>query len=465
MPNPNINRKLLLFSGSGSSCFVILSGQSNARGQGTPFPSGYTGNIPNCKIFNGTTFETLNGSVTNNNQFGQPQGTYGTEMSLLKDLSTRYKTVYCMKYAVGGTGLASVAQGGDSSNWNTATVGGLYSSLVTYINSAKVLLPSNCQTLGLIWYQGEADGKTSTLADLYYSNLSSFVTSLRTATSLPSLKFYLTRVSNSVDYGVALSAPIVRMALEKYANNNYGMSYLINVDDLTFESDYTHLTAQSYIDLGLRYSSSLETAPSNLTIALSSDFAGTTISNKDWIVTGTNVSQNNKIILTNNHSGTVAFETSRKLTSRYVLASGVGEIWGRVKITWTDPTTTNESSGGFFMHTDTNNYVGVMTDVTVAGGNAMKIRKRVAGVNTDTSIAATNGSEFKIKYNTITGAYQIWYWTAGAWSSLGTGTGAVGRVKCIFTTNDSATFTGGDEYYFENFDVTIADFTTNRPTL
>ncbi len=455
----------MIFGLGGDSCFVILSGQSNARGQGTPFPSGYTGDIPNCKIFNGTSFETLNGSVTNNNQFGQPIGKYGGEMSLLKDLSTRYKTVYCMKYAIGSSGLASVAQGGDVGNWNAASVGDYFDNLIVYINAAKALLPLNCQTLGFIWYQGEADGRTATEADLYRTNLIAFINAIRTETSQPNLVFYLTRILNIADNGTALQSPTVRLALTKYAYDNYGTSYLINVDDLGIEADYTHLTAQGYIDLGIRYSDSLAVTPSKPSILLSSDFTGITVENKNWIVTGTGISQNNKIIFTNNHSGTVTFESGRKLTNRYVMPSGVGDIWGRVKMSWTDPVITTESSGGFLFFIDTNNYVGVMTDATIAGGNALRIRKRVAGVNTDTAIAATNGAELKIRYNTSSGSYQIWYWNAGAWSSLGTGTGAVGRGRFIFTCNDSATFTGGDEYYFENFDVTIADFTTNRPTL
>lgn len=459
-------RRLMIFSlGIGESCFVILSGQSNARGQGTPFPSGYTGNIPNCKIFNGTTFETLNGSVTNNNQLGQAQGTFGAEMSLLKDLSTRYKTVYCMKYAIGSSGLATVAQGGDPDNWNPATVGQYFDNLITYINTAKTLLPSTCTDLGFIWYQGEADGRSQTEADAYYPNLGTFISTIRTETSLPSLKFYLTRILNITDNGLALQSCTVRLALTKYAYDNYGTSYLVDVDDLGIAGDFTHLTATGYIDLGLMYSGLFATPPSQTSILLTSDFSGTTIENKNWAVTGTGISQNNKIIFTNDHSGTVALESGRKLTSRHVMPSGVGEIWGRVKMSWTDPTITNESSGGFLFLIDTNNYVGIVTNATVAGGNSTRIRKRVSGVNTDTAIAATNGSEFKIRYNTSTGSYQIWYWTAGAWYSVGTGTGAIGRGRFVFTTNDSATFTGGDEYYFENFDVTIADFTTNRPTL
>jgi len=459
-------RRSMIFGLGGDSCFVILSGQSNARGQGTPFPSGYTGDIPNCKIFNGTSFETLNGSVTNNNQFGQPIGKYGGEMSLLKDLSTRYKTVYCMKYAIGSSGLASVAQGGDVGNWNAASVGDYFDNLITYINAAKALIPSNCQNLGFIWYQGEADGVSSTVADLYLTNLIAFVNAVRTETAQPNLIFYLTRILNIVDNGMALQSPTVRIALTKYAFDNYGTSYLINVDDLGIAADYTHLTAQGYIDLGLRYSGILAAAPSKPSILLSSDFTGTTIENKNWAILGTGLSQNNKIIITNDHSGTVNFDVGRKLTSRYVLSSDIGNVYGRVKMSWIDPITTNESTGGFLYYIGTDDYVGVITDTSVSGGNAMKIRKRVSGVNTDTAISATNGSEIKMKYNTITGAYQIWYWNAGAWTSVGTGTGrASSRGRFIFTCNDSATFTGGDEYYFENFDVAIADFTTLRPTL
>lgn len=447
-----------------SPVFFIMAGQSNMRGKGTPFPADLQGDIANVNIWNGSSFETLNGSVDNNNQLGQAQGTFGPEMSFLKAVA-QTRQVYCVKYAVGATSLSTLAQGGTTTNWNINSISGtpLYDNLVAYVNDAIALLPTGTAIGGFFWYQGEGDSTSTTIADLYLTNLSDFISNFRTDTSQPSLKFYITRILNITDAGIATISPVVRLSQTKYAYDNYGDAYLISVDDLGIEGDYTHLTAQGYVDCGERYANSITTPPSNVSLLLSDSFSGVTISNKDWIVTGTGISQNNKLIITNNHAGTVAFESARKLTNRYVMPASTGTIYGRVKMSWTDPTQTNESTGGFLIHTDSNNYVGVITDVTVVGGNALKIRKRVAGVNTDTAIAAVNGDEFKIKYDNTTGNYEIWYWTAGAWSSLGTGTAFTSRVKFVFTTNDSATYTGGDEYYFEDFDVTLEDFTTRRP--
>lgn len=182
--------------------FIMIAGQSNARGQGTPFPAEYQGDILNGEIWNGTAFETLNGSVDNNNQLGQPQGTFGTEMSLIKDLLTRHSAVYCMKYAMGSSYLASVAQGGGASNWHPDTVGGLYDNLVSYTNLAIAALPANCTTGGLYWYQGCADSTTSALAILYPANISYFISSFKTDTNQPDLKVFLTRILNIGDNGL-----------------------------------------------------------------------------------------------------------------------------------------------------------------------------------------------------------------------------------------------------------------------
>lgn len=453
------------FKGTGllAPIFITIAGQSNARGQGTPFPAEYQGDILNGEIWNGTAFETLNGSVDNNNQFGQAQGTFGMEMSLIKDLLTRHSAVYCMKYAIGSSGLASVAQGGSAGNWNPATVAEYFDTLVAEANQAIALLPSGYIDGGFFWYQGEADSLNATVADLYHTNLTTFITDYRTETSQPTKKFYIVRILNITDNGAALQSPTVRLAETKYTYDNYGNSYLINVDDLGIEADFTHLTATGYVDLGLRASASLATPPDQKSICLSDDFS--TIANKNWLITGTGITASSGAAFTQAHAGTIAFDTGRKITCRYVMPSGLGNCWGRMKMSWTDPVQTLESSGGFLFYIDVNNYVGVMTDAGVAGGNAIRIRKRLASTNTDTPVAAVNGDEFKIKYNTATGAYEIFYWTAGAWSSLGTGTGAVGRGRFICTTNDSVTFTGGDVYTFQEFDFTIADFTTRRPTL
>lgn len=450
--------------GSGeSTAFVELWGQSNMRGEGTPFPAEYQGEIEGVSIFDGAAYVPLNGSVDNNNQFGQPQGTFGPEMSMLKQLATIYDHVYCYKRAIGSSGLASVAQGGSVGNWNPAEAGDYYDDLVTYANLAIAALPAGAVHLGVFGDQGEGDGGTAAISNLYYSNLDLFVTSYRTDTGRPTLKFHFNRVFNITDFSTSDFTPRVRWATQKYAYDNRANGvYVINRDDQPKAADNIHMTATGYVNQGIRMADAVTTPPANLTTIYSTDFPGASLATDSWQTNGTAPTVgSNKLTFTNDHAGTVAFESGRNCLSRYV--ANRGNLYARVKMSWTDPVQNGQSLTGFLMHMDTNNYIAIFTDTTIAGGNGIKVRQRLAGVNTDTAVAAVNGDEFKIAYNATTGVYATYYWSGGAWVQLTSGTAFTGTVKPFFTASDSAAFTGGDTSVFENFDYTIEDFTTLRP--
>lgn len=457
---------LIVDSGLKNSIFVIMAGQSNMRGQGTPFPSDLQGSFAGINIWNGTNFVTLNGSVENNNQFGQAIAKFGPEMSFLVELKKKYRNVYCMKYAIGASYLASEAQGGTTNNWSPDEVGLNFDTFVAETNQAILQIPTKTVTGGFFWYQGEADSTTVPISQLYQANLAAFITAYRSETSQPNLKFFITRILNITSGGAALSSPRVRTAQTTYAHLNYGSAYLISVDDLGIEADFTHLTAQGYVDLGIRYAQSLVTAPDDITVLWTDDFDGTVFDTDNWTASGASsstITQNDSIIITSDHAGTIAFVSGRKYQHRYIISTG--SAYSRVKMSWTDPVQTNECTSMFALWQDDNNYIAWMTDVTIAGGNATKIRKRVGGVNTDTTCTAVNGDECKFVFNTSTGAYSLHRWTGSAWSSIGSGTAFTGQVQPIFTANDAATFTGGDTSIFEEFDMTIDDFTTRRPTI
>ena len=461
MPNTVINRRLTL-SGSQSIAFVELWGQSNMRGEGTPFPSEYQGYIANVKIFDGTSYVGLNGSALNNNQFGQPLGTFGPEMSMLKQLATIYDVVYCYKRAIGSSGLASVAQGGSVGNWSPSEVGDYYDDLITYANLAISALPPGAVHLGVFGDQGEGDGGSAAISNLYYANLDLFVDSYRTDTGRPTLKFHFNRIFNITDFSSSDWTPRVRWATQKYAYDNRANGiYVINRDDQPKAADNIHMTATGYVNQGIRMANAVVTPPDNITLIYSTDFPGSALETDTWQTTGTAPTiGSNKLTLTNAHAGTVTFESGRNCLNRYVANNG--DLYTRVKMSWTDPVAALQSLTGFLMHMDTNNYIAIFTDTTIVGGNGIKVRQRVAGVNTDTAVSAVNGDEFKIAYNATTGVYATYYWT-GSWTLMTSGTGFTGTIKPLFTSSDSVAFTGGDTSVFENFDYTIEDFTTLRP--
>lgn len=447
---------------SGAQDIVVwIDGQSNSRGQGTPFPAQYQGSFPNIKIWNGSAFVTLNGSVSNNNQLGQPQGTFGAEMSMLVSLSQRYRTVYCVKFAVGGTSLATVADGGSANNWNAATVGSLFDTLITYSTAAIALLPSGCIIGGFFWFQGERDGDSvSTMFPLYYSNLSTFWSTFKSETGLSNIKIYVKQIYNAFDGGANTNTPKIRAAQVSFAHANYPNAFLLPQDAYPVEADYTHQTTTGYVDSGLGDAIAIATTPSDYIYLYTDEFSGTVITTSAWSVNGTGVSQNNKLIFTSSHGSNQSFATGRNVLSRFSVFQNL--LVARVKMSWTDPTQTNESTGGLLMYKDLNNYVAIITDVTVAGGNAMKIRKRLSGVNTDTTCTAVNGDELKIVYNASTGAYTCYKYSAGAWISIGTGTGHTGQTLVNLSVGDNTTFTGGDVYTFEELDISVENYSSRR---
>jgi hypothetical protein len=260
-------------------------------------------------------------------------------------------------------------------------------------------------------------------------------------------------------------SPRVRVRQQQFSLDNAN-TYLFNVDDLP-TPDGTHLTAAGYVSLGERYYNGLTTPPPEITLVVSDNFAGTTVDTEfNWTVnSGATISYNDSLIYTNNHSGTITFDTGRNNISNFSVTNG--EIWCRMKFSWTDPTNGGQAMGGIMMYVDANNYVAVLSDSASAGGNKVKTRKRLSATNTENSTNVDNGSEFKMYYNCSNGNYQIWNWNGSSWTSMETGTlvalSGSSNVKMKVSVNDSASFTGGDLFIFEEFDMTIADFTTRRP--
>lgn len=442
--------------------FVVMFGQSNTVGRAlmSDIPVTYQGDITGVQIWNGTSFETLNASVDENNQFGDARGEFGAEMSFLKSLVNDYDTVYCMKYAVGATSLGVLADGGTASNWNPATVGSLYDTLILEVAQAYALLPATPDNTYVYYDQGEGDGTNLASSQKYYFNIDLLRDEFITDTGLTITKWIDILVRNNVAESVTRS-PRVRMGKYLFAYENYPSVVMVKRDDLTYQADETHLTATGYVDVGIRAYNATKVDPSRYSICWTDDFSGVTIDSNNWLSIGVQISQNNSIIFNCPHNiGTVAFESGRSFLTRYSNQYGTSYI--RSKITWTDPQSL-QSRGGMLMHKDTNNYIAIMSD-SGTNNNLFLIRRRVAGVNNDLSVNVNNGSEWKLSFNHITGAYVCSYWNGSSWVSARSElTSFTGDSKCMFTANDGNTLLGGDSYIFEEFDVTIADFTTRRP--
>ena len=97
---------------------IILAGQSNAVGRyqvSSGLPATKEGYLYNVKVWNGTTFEALNASDENNNQYDDSNNAYGSEMFLNSYASTLGRDIYLLKISAGGTKMTTSSGG---ATWN-----------------------------------------------------------------------------------------------------------------------------------------------------------------------------------------------------------------------------------------------------------------------------------------------------------------------------------------------------------
>jgi hypothetical protein len=175
----------------------VWCGQSNSRGSDpasrlTGGLSIYAGAITNVNAYKKTTnttatdgtFALLEAGVNSNyndviDAVGV-QALFGAEITYYYGLKTYWRgPVYMVKYAVGGTALAVSSTTHD---WNIAS-NDLYPNLKNRVLACIAQL----QALGytpyvrqIHWFQGESDTDTQVKADAYATNLTNFISTLRT---------------------------------------------------------------------------------------------------------------------------------------------------------------------------------------------------------------------------------------------------------------------------------------------
>jgi hypothetical protein len=240
----------------------LLAGQSNmvggaGAGEGDPaIPAPYNVAQPAVQIrwMNGDWAALQQGFSYEYNSFG-PEVSFGYRLH-----NTIYPTdsIYLVKYAVGGTHLAT-----EYNEWNP-NGGALYNGLKTAVNNAMQNLTAagkSPQIAGMIWMQGESDANNATYAAEYATNLTNFITRLRSDLATPNMPFVVGRITTHYDTSPPGGAAVVRAA-EMTVPGKVGHASWINTDDLEQNpAQPWHYGTQGQIDLGIRFANAIAAIP------------------------------------------------------------------------------------------------------------------------------------------------------------------------------------------------------------
>ena len=155
--------------------------------------------------------------------------------------ATYSKPVSILKFAKGSTSLGG--------NWASPN-GDCYTAMIEDIPNAKFDLGQvnyKFNIRGMVWYQGESDSSDQTYASNYESNLTSFISDVRSRFNKPSLPVVLCKIGytsgNEPTYYTQ-----VRDALQAVSDSDSNISI---IDTMSYDRrDSVHLNAKGMYELG-----------------------------------------------------------------------------------------------------------------------------------------------------------------------------------------------------------------------
>jgi len=237
---------------------VLVLGQSNAMNFGTsglPFPGGWTSDA-GIQIWNGfkTTpgFEAYNPGINSNGDTSD--ATWGPEAEYCRQrrLARPNETIYIVKHAIGGCGLAQKSNGtpdyspysGATKEWEKMLASVI--AACNYCNGAgyRVIIDT------ALICNGETDTLLQADANAFQYNLQMFLTSIRGRLQTPNMRAVMMRPFPNSTQGGWLST--VRTAIQTVGG--YYRNAWINTDDLTptVTPNDGHLVPTSVVTLGAR---------------------------------------------------------------------------------------------------------------------------------------------------------------------------------------------------------------------
>lgn len=171
---------------------IIIAGQSNAAGcsrddylQKNTTPEQYEkykNGFDNVYInYYNTGLSESRGFVKCKTNQGDMQGFFGPELGLAEKLSELYpnETIFIVKYAWSGTDLSTLWR----SPSNNGEVGQLYTPFIDFVKNSIEFLKLknyNVKIEAMCWMQGESDSVDEMIALEYESNLTYFISDIRT---------------------------------------------------------------------------------------------------------------------------------------------------------------------------------------------------------------------------------------------------------------------------------------------
>lgn len=217
----------------------VLAGQSNMVGKRSrigELPRELQGEQKNVLFFDGRKWGPLAAGNT------EPEG-FGPEISFGYRMSREWREpIGIVKHSVGGTNLAV--------NWSPSIPTSLYAQMLRKVRAARK--ERRIEIVGMVWMQGESDGRDPRMAQAYAGNLRAFVRRARADLRSPALIFVAGRV-NPPKQGFPF-VDIVRAAQERCKEKNYGF---IDCDSLEKGPDNLHYTTRGVVDMGYDFADAI----------------------------------------------------------------------------------------------------------------------------------------------------------------------------------------------------------------
>jgi len=235
-------------AGSPPKLFVF-AGQSNMRGTVglADVPVHLQTADSGIKIWTGAAFETMEVGVNsgNNNGDGTAEN-WGPEAEFAYQhrQANPGETIYIVKVAQGGTGLALDGGGAD---WNVASASDLWDDLTGHVAAALAAV-TDLYVAAMFWFQGEADAKIEADANAYADNLDDLVTAARSEFSAPDMKFIAGRIHDTLPIGTYPYKATVRSAQQAFQSTSE--CYTIDTDSFSIGGDNVHFTATGFVSVG-----------------------------------------------------------------------------------------------------------------------------------------------------------------------------------------------------------------------
>lgn len=267
-----------------------LGGQSNMSGFGknSELPDSITSNLNNVWIFQGNPApdEDRSGGVgkwaeitpghgwefTTDGEKNNLSEFFGVELSFAKKIREYYPNdkIAIIKYARGGISIDSLASGGWGSlepDYRGQNGINQYDHFLRTVHLAfddrdidndgieDYLVPT-----GIIWMQGESDGRfTEDIARRYYNNLRRLIDLIRAALHTDDLPVVIGKISDSGKTKSGKSwkhGELVQYAQEKYVRTDQNATIVRSTKNYGYYDEY-HYDSKGYIDLGEKFAEAI----------------------------------------------------------------------------------------------------------------------------------------------------------------------------------------------------------------